>query len=256
MTLHNPHLEGAPFLWEAGPNASTAVLLIHGLTATPREVRPFAEKLHSQGFTVAGPLLPGHRESIQALNRTRWQDWYAEVERAYLALAHRCERVYVGGESCGGLLALLLGARHPAIAAVFAYAPALQLNLSPVELIILHAAAPFIPALPKPRIAGDTTWQGYTANPLKAILQLRKLQSVVRRELRNVCQPVLVLQGRRDQTIDQHSAELVYQGVGSAVKELHWLEHSGHCLLLDEELDLATRLTLDFIARAGKPAAS
>jgi esterase/lipase len=39
--------------------------------------------------------------------------------------------------------------------------------------------------------------------------------------------------------------------VRSAVKELVWLEKSGHIILLEEERAEITRLTLDFMARTG-----
>ena len=50
--IHNPHLEGEPFFWEAGP---VGVLLIHGFTATTAEVRPLAKILQQDGYTVSGP---------------------------------------------------------------------------------------------------------------------------------------------------------------------------------------------------------
>lgn len=242
--LHNPHLDGAPFLLKGG---QTAVLLIHGFTATPVEVRRLARNLNNAGFTTAGPLLPGHGESPEALNRTRWQDWYRAVETACKELLAQYRKVYVGGESLGGLLALLLAARIPEVAGVLAYAPALEIPLDKSKEIQLRLAAPFVAALPKDDLEGNKTWQGYRVNPLKAVMQLRAVQKVVRSELKNVTQPLLVLQGKLDKTIDQRSASLVYEGVSSKVKALHWLEKSGHTLLLDQELHIATRLTMDFI---------
>ena len=82
--LFNPHLEGDPFFWEGGP---TGILLVHGFTATPAEVRLLAKILHERGFTVAGPLLPGHGTKPEDLNRVRWQDWVEEGEKAYRQLA-------------------------------------------------------------------------------------------------------------------------------------------------------------------------
>lgn len=243
-TLFNPHLEGDPFLLEAG---KTGVLLIHGLTATPAEVRRLGRSLYRAGFTVSGPLLPGHRETPAALNATRWQDWYQAAEAAYNGLAARCTRVFVGGESTGALLALLLAARHPEAAGVLAYAPALELRMSFLQKLALPLLALFIPALPKPDLEGNKTWQGYPVNPLKAVVQLRRLQSVVRRELPQITQPLLVVQGRQDMTIDQRSAEMVLNAVKSKAKELHWMEKSGHCVLLEQELHQVTLLTLNFL---------
>jgi carboxylesterase len=242
--LHNSHLDGTHFLLTAG---STAVMLIHGFTATPQEVRRLATNLYRAGFTTAGPLLPGHGTTPADLNRTRWQDWYHAVETTYLNLKSNYPKVYVGGESTGGLLALLLAARIPSIAGVLAYAPALQIPMTRLQVLQLRVLSPFVSGMKKNDLSTNTNWQGYTVNPLKALLQLRALQKVVRRELNNIHQPLLVMQGKQDHTIDQNSAKLVFAGVSSTVKEIHWLEKSGHCLLLDNEVHIATRLTMDFL---------
>lgn len=144
--LKNAHLEGDAFYWEGGP---VGVLLSHGFTATSAEVRLLARHLHARGFSVAGPLLPGHATSIEDLNRCRWQDWVRGVEQTYQQLVTRCQKVVVGGESLGSLLALYLASEHPQAAAVLAYAPALHstswaLNFLPISshLLFLTASQP------------------------------------------------------------------------------------------------------------------
>ncbi len=244
--LINPQLKGEPFLLEAG---STGVLLMHGLTATPAEVARLGRNLHRAGFTVSGPLLPGHAQTPAALNRVRWQDWAETAESAYAGLVQRCKRVFVGGESTGALLALLLAARHPEAAGVLAYAPALDLNAPAWQKMALPLLSLFVPSLPKTDLEGNTTWQGYPVNPLKAVVQLGRLQAVVRRALPQVTQPLLAVQGRLDATIDRRSAERVYLGVKSTEKALIYMDKSGHCVLLDEELPQVTLATLNFLYR-------
>ena len=117
--IYNPQLEGGSFLWEGGP---TGVLLMHGYTATTAEVRPLARILNQQGYTVAGPLLPGHNTRPEDANRYHWRDWVRSVEESYLRLAAHCERVISGGESMGALLALCLASEHPEVIAILAYA--------------------------------------------------------------------------------------------------------------------------------------
>jgi carboxylesterase len=240
----NPHLDGSPFHWQAGP---LGILLIHGFTATTVEVRDLARSLHTAGYTVSGPLLPGHYTQPADLNRVRWQDWVETAERSYAQLAAECSTVVVGGESTGGLLALHLASQHREAAAVLAYAPALRLQISAWDHLRLRLLAPFIPYVPKPNSDQDTRWQGYPVNPLKGTLQLLRLQRVVRRQLPAIHQPLLIVQGRLDRSVHPAVPEEIIASVSSRICELHWMAHSRHVVLLDEELDQVTHITLDFL---------
>lgn len=226
------------------------VLLAHGLTATPAEVRLLAQRLHKQGLTVSGPLLPGHSATPEDLNRTRWQDWVRAVEADYRQLTARCEHVFVGGESMGAVIALYLASEHPEIAGVLTYAPAIKLALSWFDVLKLYLAAPFLASVPKKELDVDDMWQGYPVNPLRSVIELLRLQREVRPRLPRVHQPVLAVQGRLDTTIDPRCGEIICQGVSARLKETHWMEQSTHVVILDCELDQVTALTLRFIERA------
>jgi carboxylesterase len=72
----------------------TAVLLIHGLTGTPAEMKHFGRVMSRKGLTVACPELAGHCASIEALQATKWQDWYESIEVAFDALRAEYEQVF------------------------------------------------------------------------------------------------------------------------------------------------------------------
>ena len=242
--MKNAHLEGDPFFWEAG---RTGILLIHGFTATTAEVRPLAKALHAQGYTVSGPVLPGHNTYPEDINRFTWRDWVEQVEQAYQALHQRTDEVIVGGESTGGLLGLYLATKHPEILGVLAYAPALKLLISPMDQMKLRLIAPFKPYLPKNDADDDLPWKGYTVNPLKGVVQLLKLQAQVQPQLHRIRRPVLVVQGSLDSTVDPQVPQMIMDGISSNLKEVHWLEKSGHCVALDQELDQVIEITLRFL---------
>ena len=244
--LHHPYLEGGPFLWQAGP---TGVLLVHGYTATTAEVRPLGRILHNHGYTVAGPLLPGHGASPEEANCYRWQDWVAAVESAYQQLQGVCQRIILGGESTGAVIALYMAADHPEAQGILAYAPALKLNLNRWDVFRLHLLAPFVTAMPKARLDADSLWQGYRVNPLKGAIQLLHMQNQVRKRLPLLRQPLLVMQGRLDTTVSPQAPQTVYDCVSSSLKELHWMEQSSHCVILDCELERAADLTLRFLKK-------
>ena len=82
------------------------VLVVHGFTGTPFEMRPLAEALGNKGLTVTAPLLPGHGTTPGHLAKTGWRDWLGAVLFELDRLSERCSQVAVVGQSLGGLLAL------------------------------------------------------------------------------------------------------------------------------------------------------
>ncbi len=242
--IHNPHLDGETFMWQGG---SVGVLLSHGYTASSAEVRPLARLLHAEGYTVAGPLLPGHLTTPAEMNRCVWQDWAGAVDALYRRLADQCERVFVGGESMGALLALHTATRHAEVAGLLIYAPALQ--VAPRVRFLAPLLHRFVPYVKKGTLGTPDLWQGYMVNPVSALVQLLILQRVVRRELPRIRQPLLLVQGRLDRDIDLRGVELLYQTIGSTMKALHWMEHSGHTVILDQELEAVGQLTHQFMQK-------
>ncbi len=92
--------------------ADAAVLLLHGFTGSPWEVRPLGESLADRGFHAHAPRLPGHGTTPEDLLWVGWRDWVEGAERALAAL-DAFPRVFVAGLSMGALLGLLLAARRP-----------------------------------------------------------------------------------------------------------------------------------------------
>ena len=84
MTQH-AHLHTSAFFLQDGHTSEgghTGVLLIHGCTGSPTEMRWTGDYLHALGLTVSGPLLPGHGAKLEEMNRCRWTDWTCHIEAA------------------------------------------------------------------------------------------------------------------------------------------------------------------------------
>jgi len=247
--LHNPHLDGDGFSLVGGP---TGALLFHGFTATTAEMRPIAIAFHDAGLTVLAPLLPGHGTRPEDLNAAHWQDWTVAAEAAYQDLAARCERVVVGGESMGAVIALGLAARHPKIAAVLCFAPAIKLDMSRLDVLKLRVSAPFIAQVPRAHLDGAEEWQGYPGLPLRGSVELLRLQKATLAALAAIHQPVAIFQGRKDTTIDPRAGEIIRAAVSSDVVEQHWMERSSHAVTLDPERGDVARLSLEFLSRISR----
>jgi carboxylesterase len=244
----NPQLEGGPFFWEAG---EVGILLSHGITATTAEVRPLAKTLVEAGFTVSGPLLPGHGATPEEANLYTWRNWTETIDAAYQELSRRCQTIYVGGESLGGLLAIYQASITPETAGLLLYSPAIRLR-SPIVPLLFHLFALFMETKKKPKSspsASDSLWQGYNVYPLKAMLQLLDLQKEVSSRLPLIHQPLLIIQGGLDRSVHPTAPDIIAQKVSSTIKEIHWLDQSGHCVILECEREEAQNLTLNFLIK-------
>ncbi|HVM98139.1 MAG TPA: alpha/beta fold hydrolase, partial [Candidatus Acidoferrales bacterium] len=98
-----------PFLLPAG---SSGALLLHGLSATPEEMRFLGDHLHARGHSVNAVRLAGHGTSVDDLERCRWQDWYASARQGLSTLQQHASHITVVGLSMGALLAVQLAASH------------------------------------------------------------------------------------------------------------------------------------------------
>lgn len=82
------------------------ILLVHGATGSPRDLRDLAEFLHAGGFTVYCVRLPGHGVAEQNDGETRWESALYDLEARYQQLSDCCKHVGIVGYSFGATLAL------------------------------------------------------------------------------------------------------------------------------------------------------
>ncbi|MBC8447025.1 MAG: alpha/beta fold hydrolase [Chloroflexi bacterium] len=247
MTRH-VHLDPSAFFLEGGP---VGILLIHGFTGSPPEMRLVGDYFHQRGLTVSGPLLPGHGTDVDDVNRRRWSEWTAHVERALSDLQSRCSTVFVGGLSMGALLTLYLGARPPEVSGLMAYSPAILvanrlIYLTPVLKHFISKRGPTGESDLTDPEADSRLWS-YEEQPVRAAHELLKLQRVVRRLLPAVKQPLLIIQSTGDTTIDPRCGQIIYGEAGSTDRELVWLHNSGHCITVDGEWESVAEKTYEFI---------
>jgi len=138
------HLPTAPelisnpsILLSHGRRAPKAIVLLHGLTASPEQFSAFGRLLFERGANVLIPRLPyhGHEDRLTTALEALTADELEQFAQETVARAHELgERVVVAGFSVGGLLAAWI-AQHHAIDRAVGIAPFLGINGLP------HAAA-------------------------------------------------------------------------------------------------------------------
>ncbi len=241
--IEKPHLDGSSFYY---PGNRTGFLLVHGFTATTTEVKPLAERLKQEGYTVSAPLLPGHDTHPDDLNKVHWQDWYQTVRQAYLGLRETCDRVWLGGESMGTLLCLMTAVEFSEAAGLLLFAPALEVKRLRAAYLLQY----FIKYLDKSHKSNNQEWKGYNVYPMKGTVQFLKLQKKVRTELEKVTQPTLVVVSKADQTVLFTAGETIINAIASQKKQLIVLEESPHTMLLGHENQQIIDKAIDFVKAA------
>ena len=114
-----------------------AVVLLHGMSASPAQFERYARDLYARGHNVLVPRLPrhGHADRLStALARLRPDELYDAVVD-YVAIAHELgDRVTIAGFSLGGLLTAWI-AQHYRVRPCVAIAPFLGVAIDSGRLM-------------------------------------------------------------------------------------------------------------------------
>lgn len=248
MILNKP--EAKAFFLQA--NDKTALLFVHGFTASPSELYPTAQILHnSYNCTVDALLLPGHGTSPEEMNETVWQDWFGAVEKELHLLLDTYEKVFVGGLSMGGMLALYAGIHIKGIRGVVSINAPIYLRYP-----VLRMLAPFIQHfcsyVPKksPEHLKRLKKEGrfaYDDVPIKAFLSMMELRDTLVKELDKLSTPLLLMQSRLDESVNRKSAAYIYKNASSSQIRLIDLTDSRHVATMGTEKEAIAREIANFM---------
>jgi len=263
-----------------------AVLLVHGLTGTPAEMRSLSKKLLAQGFSVMCPRLAGHCGSIAELKKSRWQDWYNTVEQSFEALKSEHRQVYVAGLSMGALLALRLAAHKGErvaglglLSATFFYdgwnMPKYKRRLllplviySPLKRFISWTeTAPYgikcertratVQAVLENRDANTAEQIGIFRTPAVTILESVRLIRAARQALSRVYSPTLIVHAVEDDMASVKNAHYVAKHIAASEVETFLVDDTYHVLTLDKRKhQVAERLCTFFTQHLPQTAAA
>jgi carboxylesterase len=249
-----------PYFARGGP---TGVLLIHGFTASPHEVKWMGQYLAEQGHTVYAPRIAGHGTDYRDLARTTWQDWAASALDGYHILRAQCDRVFVGGLSMGGALALYTAAQVNVDGVIALAAPVLPFpGMSPDRLRIVKRLRPYTDQTDRSPFADYILAQQkklgepeigrvrYGLWSTAGLEQLMRMIPQVNASLPEITASVLAIYSKADATVlmpnlDALKAELT----GAARIEIHVLDQSSHILTQDTERETVFGLVAGFVVK-------
>jgi carboxylesterase len=264
-------------------NNGRAVLLVHGLTGTPHEMRFIASYLNRHGYTVSVPRLAKHGTHINILKRSRWQEFYATVRENYLEIRKNHNEVYVTGLSMGALLAVLLADEFPDVAGVSCLAPTLFYDgwncpwyrcLLPFAYFTKLKYFCYFKEEPPYGVKNKAIQRlihefyakakldnmnsvaqfGYPYFPVSLLHQLEKLVNYLTKRLPHVSVPIQLIHAKEDDMASVSNSQFIYDRVKSPQKEMVLLHNSYHIITADQERETVARKMTEFFNRQGKVA--
>jgi esterase/lipase len=235
---------------------SAGCLLIHGAGGSPEEMRPLAEYLFRQGFTVLCIRLPldpdysdtgfaAYTKAIFSRDRGKgrnghgaygegsWSACLAQSELALDTLLAYSPDSYVAGFSFGGTIALNLMQKFPVKGAVL-LSPGL-FPMSGTRFAMFWAARRFMPGLTK------------KAMPVRCMML-----DMIERTRSNlgsgpIDTPILVIQAADDPVISARGYQFLQKRASSPKSKFVLLANGGHVIIRGEGSDKVYSYCGDFI---------
>ncbi|HXW53280.1 MAG TPA: alpha/beta fold hydrolase [Myxococcota bacterium] len=221
------------------------VLLLHGYTGTPYDVRMVGDFLHRHGFRVVAPRLLGHGTKPSDLYQVKAEDWIKQVQDVFDDFdPHR--PIIVGGLSMGALLSILLAADNSNIRALLMFSPALSLGWL-ADAIIMAARFGLLSAKSSiTKLSGGSDIMDpkakakspcYKEMPVAGLVQFDKLRALALERLPQVTCPLFMAFAKNDGAIDALGSHRVAVAKTSQPIFSKFYPHSKHVLTLDYDRD-------------------
>lgn len=256
------------------------VLVIHGMTGTPLEMRPISRFLRRQGYRVVTPLLRGHGAGHKELLATTWPDWLAGVREEADTLIAECDQVFVVGLSASALLATLVAVDNPRISGVVLMSTHLGF-WRPENLPWNHFLLRYVMLIPflrrhswwteKPPFGikdvrlqknieraieasrtGEAGAHGLFRTYVESIYQAKLLIAEALRQAPRVSARSLILHSMEDTLFGLKNATRLYSRLGSTCKNIIFITGCDHVMTVDLRKDDVARLVYEFISKTGR----
>lgn len=255
------------------------VLLIHGLTGTPTELRRVAQGLAKDGTcTVYVPTLAGHCGDNSDLQATDWLDWYEGVRKTFAGIRQRHQQVFVGGLSMGAVMSMYLASEHPGqVAGLLMYSTTLRYDgwsinklafMTPllmkipfgVHLCSFEEKPPYgiknqrLRAIVERQMkAGESSNAGLLTMEGITVRELHRMNAVVKKRMPSITTKALVLHSIEDDITSRWNADYVERHLGGPVTKV-LLDNCYHMITVDLQYRRVIELSDAFIKKNSRTA--
>lgn len=227
-------------------HSNVGILLCHGYGSSPSEVKYLAEYLHKKGYKIYAPRLKGHATAPENIKYVTWQDWYDSILSGFNILDNCCDKIIPIGFSTGALLSVLLAAnksKDPKITSLISISAALKLK--DIKSVLVPGVNIWNDILDKFKIEKgkfeyvvnnpENPKINYKHNYLKGVEELGHLMGEVRKNLKKIKIPTLIIHAKDDPIIYYKSSEIIYDKILSENKKLIPINADKHVIITNDD---------------------
>ena len=166
-----------------------------------------------------------------------YNDWLDSVDRGHAILKKCCKKILIAGFSTGAGLALqsVIRKPHDFEAVIAVSAPLRFKSFSSRFAEALNAFNQFcnyfgVRNLTKEFMKNDADNPhiNYLLCPVSAFVQVKKLMKKVRKSLRDIDIPALVIQAKNDPKVAPQSGPVIFNLLGTNRKHFAWIDYNMH----------------------------
>lgn len=244
-----------------------AVLLFHGMTGSPFEMKKMGRALYDADFDVFCYCLPGHGTSPINIKTVRWEDWYSDSTMHYRELTQKYDEVFLGGLCMGAVLALTIASEYREVKGIISLSTTLFLDGWTIPWynffmpLGLHTILRYYYSFPerepyglknealRKKIAAlqKRNTEALDNYPMSCIYELLKLSRFAQKNMFKVKAPVLLMHAKEDDLTSTKGSVFVYKNVSSSIRKYIELEDSYHLVVMDNERDFVFNTSIEFL---------
>ena len=223
--------------YEFNKKSEKAVYLLHGFSSTTYEVKDLAQYLAKNGYHTIAKNLPGHGTSPEECNSIKFHHWLDFIKKDIAQLSNKAEKIYVVGNSMGGVLSLYLASFFP-IDAYVAAGTVLKFKSFFNTNILVPLLCNFVPFQKKTKVLKhkNAKFYGYKEYPLKALNEYRKMIYVVLKRIHYIKIPGLIIHSHPDQTSSKKNVDIILKHINNNKTKTLFVDRAHHNMF-DENLD-------------------
>lgn len=246
---------------------SKAIMLFHGLTGSPFEMKKYGKFLFKEGYDVYCYTLPGHGSMENEIESITWQDWVDFSQEKYDFIRDDYDDFFLSGICFGALISIYLAIHNKNVNAVISLSATVYLDgwsipwynfMMPLGLnTILRYFYTFPEREPygiknkivRRKVAKlmSKTTAAMDNFPLSCIYELLKFSKYIQKNIKVLSQPILLIHSIEDDLTSIKSSKFLYDNVSSKIKEYVELKNSYHMVLYDFEKEFVYEKSLSFM---------